>query len=53
MPEARFARYLAPKHTELRMELERYLVFHNTDRGRTGRWTKRQIPETSIGNEKM
>jgi transposase InsO family protein len=35
-----FARYLIPKQTGLRLDLERYLRYYNTERAHTGRWTK-------------
>jgi hypothetical protein len=35
-----FARYLIPKYTGLRLDLDRYLTYYNTDRAHTGRWTK-------------
>jgi hypothetical protein len=31
-----FARYLIPKQTGLRLELERYLRYYNTERAHTG-----------------
>jgi transposase InsO family protein len=34
-----FARYLIPKQTGLRLDLERYLRYDNTERAHTGRWT--------------
>ncbi len=35
-----FARYLNPKITGLRLDLDRYLHYHNEDRAHTGRLTK-------------
>jgi transposase InsO family protein len=35
-----FARSLIPKQTGLRLDLERYLHYYNTERAHTGRWTK-------------
>lgn len=35
-----FARYLVPRYTGLRRDLERYLVYYNFDRAHTGRWTQ-------------
>lgn len=35
-----FARYLIPKYTGLRLDLERYLHLYNTDRPHHGRLTK-------------
>ena len=40
-----FARYLIPKYTGLRLDLERYLRYYNTDRAHTGRWTRGRTPE--------
>jgi hypothetical protein len=34
-----FARYLIPKQTGLRLDLERYPRYYNTERAHTGRWT--------------
>ena len=48
-----FARYLIPKYTGLRLDLERYLRYYNTDRAHTGRWTKGRTPEQVIGKAKM
>ena len=48
-----FARYLIPKYTGLRLDLERYLRYYNTDRAHTGRWTKGRTPEEVIGKAKM
>ncbi len=48
-----FARYLIPKQTGLRLDLERYLRYYNTDRAHTGRWTKGRTPEEVIGKVKM
>jgi transposase InsO family protein len=39
-----FARYLIPKQTGLRLDLERYLRSYNTGRADTGRWTPRPHP---------
>ena len=44
-----FARFLVPKQTGLRRELERYLRYYNHDRAHTGRWTRGRTPETVIG----
>jgi transposase InsO family protein len=33
-----FARYLIPKSTGLRLDLDRYIRYYNTDRAHTGRW---------------
>jgi hypothetical protein len=48
-----FARYLIPKYTGLRLDLDRYLAYYNTDRAHTGRWTKGRTPEEVIGKVKM
>jgi transposase InsO family protein len=48
-----FARYLIPKYTGLRLDLDRYLRYYNTDRAHTGRWTKGRTPEEVIGKVKM
>jgi transposase InsO family protein len=48
-----FARYLIPKQTGLRRELEDYLRFYNTDRAHTGYRNKGRIPEEIIGKAKM
>jgi transposase InsO family protein len=48
-----FARYLIPKYTGLRLDLERYLHYYNTDRAHTGRWTKGRTPEEVLGKVKM
>jgi hypothetical protein len=48
-----FARYLIPKYTGLRLDLDRYLNYYNTDRAHTGRWTKGRTPEQVIGKVKM
>ena len=48
-----FARYLIPKYTGLRLDLDRYLHYYNTDRAHTGRWTKGRTPEEVLGKVKM
>ena len=48
-----FARYLIPKYTGLRLDLERYLRYYNTDRAHTGRYTRGRVPEQVLGKEKM
>lgn len=48
-----FARYLIPKYTGLRHDLDRYLSYYNTDRAHTGRLTKGRTPEQVIGKVKM
>ncbi|MGH2652951.1 MAG: hypothetical protein ACRDHV_01195 [Actinomycetota bacterium] len=46
-------RYLIPKYTGLRLDLDRYLRYYNTDRAHTGRWTKGRTPEQVLGKVKM
>ena len=48
-----FARYLIPKQTGLRLDLERYLRYYNTERAHTGRWTKGRTPEEVLGKAKL
>jgi transposase InsO family protein len=48
-----FARYLIPKQTGLRLDLERYLRYYNTERSHTGRWTKGRTPEEVLGKAKL
>jgi len=49
-----FARYLYPRFTGLRRELERYLAFYNYDRVHHGRLTRGRIPaEIVYGARKM
>ncbi len=48
-----FARYLIPKQTGLKRELERYLRYYNEDRAHTGRWTRGRTPEIVIGKAKL
>jgi transposase InsO family protein len=48
-----FARYLIPKYTGLRLDLERYLQYYNTDRAHTGRWNQGRTPEDVIGKVKI
>ena len=48
-----FARYLIPKYTGFRLDLERYLPYYNTDRAHTGRWTRGRTPEEDLGKVKM
>ena len=48
-----FARYLISKSTGLRLDLDRYLDYYNTDRAHTGRWTKGRTPDDVIGKVKM
>ena len=48
-----FARYLIPKYTGLRLDLERYLRYYNRDRAHTGRYTRGRTPGQVLGKEKM
>jgi transposase InsO family protein len=48
-----FARYLIPRYTGLRLDLDRYLRYYNDDRAHTGRWTRGRTPSQVIGKEKM
>lgn len=49
-----FARYLYPRFTGLRRELERYLAYYNRDRVHHGRLTKGRIPADIVyGARKM
>jgi transposase InsO family protein len=48
-----FARYLIPKFTGLRLDLERYVRLCNTDRPHADVTAKGRIPEQIIGKEKM
>jgi hypothetical protein len=48
-----FARYLIPKQTGLRLDLERYLRYYNTERAHTGRWTNGRTPEQVLGQAKL
>jgi transposase InsO family protein len=43
-----FARYLYPRYTGLKRELDTYLRFYNTDRAHHGRLTKGRIPEDIV-----
>ncbi len=48
-----FARYLIPKYTGLRLDLERYLSYYNEDRAHTGRNTNGRTPEGVLGKLKV
>ena len=48
-----FARYLVPKYTGLRCELERYLKEYNFERAHQGRLTKGRMPAQVLGAAKM
>jgi hypothetical protein len=51
--EAGVGRYLIPKQTGLRLDLERYLRYYNTERAHTGRWTKGRTPQEVLGKAKL
>jgi hypothetical protein len=42
-----------PQAAGLRLDLERYLRFYNTQRAHTGRWTKGRTPEAVLGKAKL
>jgi transposase InsO family protein len=48
-----FAHYLIPKQTGLKLDLERYLRYYNTERAHTGRWTKGRTPHEVLGTEQL
>jgi transposase InsO family protein len=48
-----FARFLIPKQTGLRRELDGYLQLYNTDRAHNGYRNKGRTPEEVIGKAKM
>jgi transposase InsO family protein len=48
-----FARYLIPKLTGLRRELERFLWLYNTDRAHNGRITRGRTPDEVLGKATM
>ncbi|MFQ5880681.1 MAG: integrase core domain-containing protein, partial [Dehalococcoidia bacterium] len=48
-----FARYLIPKYTGLRLDLQRYLRYYNQDRVHTGRITNGRTPEAVLGKPNM
>lgn len=48
-----FARYLIPRLTGLRLDLQRYLHYYNTDLAHTGRLTTGRTPEQVIGKVKL
>lgn len=48
-----FARFLIPKQTGLRRELEAYVHLYNTDRAHTGYRNQGRTPEAVIGKAKM
>ena len=53
MLEAAFARFLIPKQTGLRRELEGYVQLYNTDRAHNGYRNKGKTPEEVIAKTKM
>jgi transposase InsO family protein len=48
-----FARYLIPKQTGLKLDLERYLRYYNTERVHTGRWTRGRTPDEVLEKVKL
>lgn len=48
-----FARYLTPRYTGLRQDLDDYLATYNTDRTHRGRHTKGRTPDIVLGKGKM
>jgi transposase InsO family protein len=48
-----FARFLIPKQTGLRRELEEYVHLYNTDRAHTGYRNKGRTPDEVMGKAKM
>lgn len=48
-----FARYLIPRYTGLRRDLEQYLDYYNRDRAHTGRWNRGRTPDQVLGKAKM
>jgi hypothetical protein len=48
-----FARALIPKYTGLRLDLDRYVRYYNTDRAHTGRWTNGRTPDQVLGKAAM
>jgi transposase InsO family protein len=48
-----FARYLTPRYTGLRRDLDYYLRTYNTDRTHRGRHTKGRTPDEVLGKGKM
>jgi hypothetical protein len=47
-----FARYLIPKRTGLKLDLERYLRSYNAARTHTGRWTNGRTHKAVLGKAK-
>jgi transposase InsO family protein len=48
-----FARYLTPKLTGLRRDLEAFLAYYNTDRAHNGRHTRGRTPDAVLGKASM
>lgn len=48
-----FARYLTPKLTGLRRDLQAFLAYYNLDRAHTGRHTRGRTPEQVLGKATM
>jgi hypothetical protein len=42
-----------PKQTGLRLDLERYLRYYNTERAHSGRWTRGRTPNEVLGKAKL
>jgi hypothetical protein len=40
---------LVPKYTGLRLDLQRYVRYDNSDRAHTGRLTRGRTPDTVLG----
>jgi len=53
LSEPAFAQYLVPGYQGLQRDLERYLIYYNTDRAHTGRWTRGRTPIQVIGANEM
>jgi hypothetical protein len=51
--ETRLCSYLIPKQTGLRLDLERYLRYYNTERAHTRSWTKGRTPDEVLGKAKL
>jgi transposase InsO family protein len=47
-----FARYLTPKSSGLRLDLDRYLDYYNSDRAHTGRHNRGRTPEHVLAKNK-
>jgi transposase InsO family protein len=48
-----FARYLIPRYTGLRRDLDTFLRYYNFDRTHRGRFTKGRTPDEVLGKAKM